>query len=136
MEEDSTAYAWEIDPNKYLEQNVNEAIIAGTTEPAIASKQQKIALLNELALLSKATKSVLRYSIIVLDLSPQKIEFPLTRKETLLKWVEGYIYNYFEQNPLSQLAVIGMANAKAFVICDFSSSAKDIVSIVRISNNS
>ena len=131
MEEDNK-YAWEIDPAKYLEQNINEAIIAKTTESISVSKQQKIAFLNELTNLPQGRKAAIRYSIVILDLSPHKLDFPLSHKDLFVKYVEELANNYFEENPLSQLAVIGMSDGKAHIICDFSCSAKDIVRLLRI----
>ncbi len=122
-------YTWETNPGKWLEQNINETLIARAVPVETMAKSRKIALLNELSQLAQEHRPAIRYLVLVLDLSwaSNRIDFPLSRRETILKHLESFIKNYFEDNPLSQLAVVGTTDATAHVVADFSSSAKDIV---------
>lgn len=126
-ENEENKYTWEKDPTRYLEQNVTDALITKMVEPEMEYKKQKFTFLNELAEISKIPRPAIRYSLIIIDMTSNKLEFPLTKQEIIVKQIENYASNYFEQNPLSQLAAIGTNEGKSFIICEFTSSVKNIV---------
>ena len=127
--EDDMKYSWEINPSHYIEQSANDAIMENVVEPAIATKNQKLAFLNEITRLAQGPRMSIRYSIVIIDLSPYKFEFPLSKKEVILKHLQTLINNYFDENPLSQLAMVATSDGKAVVICEFTSSSKEVVNL-------
>ena len=122
-------FVLEEDPTRYFEESLSEAMIAKSVAPATAAKLEKIALLNELSQLTQQRRAVIRYLVLILDLpwAANKVEFPLSRKDIILRHVATFVNNYFEDNPLSQLGIVGMNNGKAYMISDFTASIKQIV---------
>eukprot|EP00826_Nyctotherus_ovalis_P002633 TRINITY_DN10530_c0_g1_i3.p2 TRINITY_DN10530_c0_g1~~TRINITY_DN10530_c0_g1_i3.p2 ORF type:complete len:166 (-),score=33.13 TRINITY_DN10530_c0_g1_i3:694-1191(-) len=127
--EEEKKYSWEANPSHYAEQSVNDAIMEAAPEPAPDSKSRKLAFLNEITELTQGPRTTIRYSVVVLDLSPYKFEFPLARKEIILKHLQTLVNNYFDENPLSQMAVVMTAGGLANIVCSFTSSSKEIVDI-------
>jgi hypothetical protein len=125
--EDDNKYSWEVNPRHYIEQSVTDAIMEATPEPVTDTKNQKLTFLNEITELTQGPRMAIRYSVVILDLSPYKFEFPLSKKETILKQLQTLVNNYFDENPLSQMAMVITTNGLASTLCTFTSSAKDIV---------
>jgi len=126
MEEDNK-YSWEVNPSQYIEQSVADAIMEAVPEPIIDTKNQKLTFLNEITELTQGPRMAIRYSVVILDLSPYKFEFPLSKKEIILKHLQTLVNNYFDENPLSQMAMVITTSGLASTICTFTSSAKDLV---------
>ena len=64
--------------------------------------------------------------ILVLDLSEAMLEKDLrpTRYKLMLDYAVDLVTEYFEQNPISQLGVLGMRDGLAIRISDLSGMAK------------
>lgn len=125
--EEEKRYSWEANPSRYVEQSVSDAIMEAAPEPAPDSKSRKLAFLNEITELTQGPRTTIRYSVVVLDLSPYKFDFPLVKKEIILKHLQTFVGNYFDENPLSQMAVVMTAGGLANIACPFTSSSKEIV---------
>ena len=67
-------------------------------------------------------RGILRHLILVLDMSEAMLEKDLrpTRYELALNYAFEFVTEYFEQNPISQLGVIGMRDGLAVRISDLS----------------
>ena len=69
-------------------------------------------------------RGIIRHLILVLDMSEAMLEKDLrpTRYELTLNYACEFVTEYFEQNPISQLGVIGMRDGLASQVCDMSGS--------------
>ena len=67
-------------------------------------------------------RGIIRHLILVLDMSEAMLEKDLrpTRYELTLNYACEFVTEYFEQNPISQLGVIGMRDGLALRISDLS----------------
>ena len=67
-------------------------------------------------------RGIIRHLILVLDMSEAMLEKDLrpTRYELTLNYACEFVTEYFEQNPISQLGVIGMRDGLAVRISDLS----------------
>jgi len=71
-------------------------------------------------------RGIIRHLILVLDLSEAMLEKDLrpTRYKLMLDYAVDLVTEYFEQNPISQLGVLGMRDGLAIRISDLSGMAK------------
>jgi transcription initiation factor TFIIH subunit 2 len=67
-------------------------------------------------------RGIIRHLILVLDMSEAMLEKDLrpTRYELTLTYACEFVTEYFEQNPISQLGVIGMRDGLAVRVSDLS----------------
>jgi transcription initiation factor TFIIH subunit 2 len=67
-------------------------------------------------------RGIIRHLILVLDMSEAMTEKDLrpTRYELMINYAIDFVTEYFEQNPISQLGVIGMRDGLAVRISDLS----------------
>ena len=67
-------------------------------------------------------RGIIRHVLLVLDMSEAMLEKDLrpTRYEIMLTYACEFVTEYFEQNPISQLGVIGMRDGLAVRISDLS----------------
>ena len=75
-------------------------------------------------------RGIIRHLILILDLSTAMTEKDLrpTRYLLTLRYAKEFVVEYFEQNPISQLGVIGMRDGLAVRISDMSGNPLDHVS--------
>jgi len=69
-------------------------------------------------------RGVIRYLVIVFDLSScmDVKDYKPSRKHAALASVQNFVSTFFEQNPLSQIAILGSRDRKALMITDLGSS--------------
>ena len=74
-------------------------------------------------------RGIIRHLILVLDLSMTAAEKDLRPSRYLLsiKYAQEFVQEYFEQNPISQLGVIGLRDGLAVRISDLSGNPNDHV---------
>ncbi|KAF8477073.1 Ssl1-like-domain-containing protein [Kalaharituber pfeilii] len=78
-------------------------------------------------------RGIIRHMVIVIDLSIAMTEkdFRPTRHLVTLKYTVDFIREFFEQNPISQVAVIGMKDGIAERISDMSGNPVDHITAVK-----
>ena len=74
-------------------------------------------------------RGIIRHLVLILDLSTAMAEKDLrpTRYLLTLRYAQEFVNEYFEQNPISQLGVIGMRDGLAVRISDMSGNPNDHV---------
>ena len=79
-------------------------------------------------------RGIIRHLILILDLSMAMTEKDLrpTRYLLTLRYAKEFVVEYFEQNPISQLGVIGMRDGLAVRISDMSGNPLDHVGALEI----
>ena len=72
-------------------------------------------------------RGIIRHLILLIDLSTAMSEKDLrpTRYLLTLTYVQAFVIEYFEQNPISQLGIIGMRDGLAVRISDISGNPND-----------
>lgn len=74
-------------------------------------------------------RGIIRHLILVIDLSSAMAEkdFRPTRYLLTLRYTQEFVTEYFEQNPISQLGIIGMRDGLAIRVSDMSGNPTDHV---------
>ncbi|KAI1343999.1 Ssl1-like-domain-containing protein [Xylariaceae sp. FL0016] len=100
-----------------------DGTLAGTIE-GLAEAQKRARLLKDTTPLQRG---IIRHLVLVLDLSFAMLEKDLlpTRHELTMAYAQEFVREYFEQNPISQLAIIGMRDGVAVRISDMSGNPAD-----------
>lgn len=72
-------------------------------------------------------RGIIRHLVLVLDMSFAMLEKDLlpSRYELAMAYASQFVREYFEQNPISQLAIIGMRDGVAVRISDMSGNPTD-----------
>lgn len=99
----------------------------GTLQGAIeglAEAQKRARLLKDTTPLQRG---IIRHLVLVLDLSFAMLEKDLlpSRHELTMAYARDFVREYFEQNPISQLSVVGMRDGIAVRISDMSGNPGD-----------
>ncbi|KAI9669212.1 MAG: hypothetical protein M1817_004707 [Caeruleum heppii] len=78
-------------------------------------------------------RGIIRHVIIVLDLSDAMAEKDLrpTRYLLTIRYAQEFVTEYFEQNPISQLGVIGMRDGLAVRISDMSGNPNEHIAAIQ-----
>ena len=78
-------------------------------------------------------RGIIRHLILIVDLSTAMLEKDLrpTRYLLTLRYVEDFIKEFFDQNPISQLGIIGMRDGLAVRVSDVGGNPSEHVSRVR-----
>ena len=78
-------------------------------------------------------RGIIRHLILVLDLSSAMSEKDLrpTRYLLTLRYAQAFVSEFFEQNPISQLGVVGMRDGLAVRISDLSGNPNDHVAAIQ-----
>ncbi|KAI9716888.1 MAG: hypothetical protein M1812_005037 [Candelaria pacifica] len=97
---------------------------------------QKGLILEHYRLLRDTTplqRGIIRHLILVLDLSSAMAEKDLrpTRYLLTLRYTQEFITEYFEQNPISQLGIIGMRDGIAIRISDMSGNPNEHIAAIQ-----
>lgn len=77
-------------------------------------------------------RGIIRHLILVLDLSSAMAEKDLrpTRYLLTLRYAQEFVTEFFEQNPISQLGVIGMRDGLAVRVSDMSGNPNDHIAAI------
>ena len=72
-------------------------------------------------------RGIIRHLVLIIDLSSAMIEKDLrpTRYLLTLRYTQEFVIEFFEQNPISQLGVIGMRDGLAVRVSDMSGNPND-----------
>jgi transcription initiation factor TFIIH subunit 2 len=78
-------------------------------------------------------RGIIRHLIIVLDLSLGMTEkdFRPTRHLLTNRYVQEFVTEYFEQNPISQLGIIGMRDGLAVRVSNMSGNPNDHITALQ-----
>ncbi|KAI0422414.1 Ssl1-like-domain-containing protein [Xylaria grammica] len=100
-----------------------DGTLAGTIE-GLAEAQKRARLLKDTTPLQRG---IIRHLVLVLDMSFAMLEKDLlpTRHQLSMAYASEFVREYFEQNPISQLAIIGMRDGIAMRISDMSGNPGD-----------
>ncbi|KAI0437736.1 Ssl1-like-domain-containing protein [Xylaria telfairii] len=100
-----------------------DGTLAGTIE-GLAEAQKRARLLKDTTPLQRG---IIRHLVLVLDMSFAMLEKDLlpTRHQLSMAYASEFVREYFEQNPISQLAVVGMRDGIAVRISDMSGNPGD-----------
>ena len=102
-----------------------ESVLGGIEE---ASKRQR--LLKDTTPLQRG---IIRHTLLILDLSTAMMEKDLrpTRFLLTLTYTMAFVREFFEQNPISQLGILGMRDGLAIRISDMSGNPNDHINAVK-----
>ncbi|SMQ47417.1 unnamed protein product [Zymoseptoria tritici ST99CH_3D1] len=114
--------AWEL---KEAPDGSIEGVLGGIEE---ASKRKR--LLKDTTPLQRG---IIRHTILMLDLSVAMLEKDLrpTRHLLTITYTIAFIREFFEQNPISQLGILGMREGLAIRVSDMSGNPNDHIAAVR-----
>lgn len=100
-----------------------DGTLAGTIE-GLAEAQKRARLLKDTTPLQRG---IIRHLVLVLDMSFAMLEKDLlpSRHQLSMAYASEFVREYFEQNPISQLAIIGMRDGIAVRISDMSGNPGD-----------
>jgi transcription initiation factor TFIIH subunit 2 len=100
-----------------------DGTLADTIE-GLAEAQKRARLLKDTTPLQRG---IIRHLVLVLDMSFAMLEKDLlpTRHRLTMAYASEFVREYFEQNPISQLAIIGMRDGIAVRISDMSGNPAD-----------
>ncbi|KAI0025264.1 Ssl1-like-domain-containing protein [Xylariomycetidae sp. FL0641] len=100
-----------------------DGTLAGTIE-GLAEAEKRARLLKDTTPLQRG---IIRHLVLVLDMSFAMAEKDLlpSRYELSMVYASEFVREYFEQNPISQLAVLGMRDGVAVRISDMSGNPAD-----------
>lgn len=100
-----------------------DGTLAGTIE-GLVEAQKRARLLKDTTPLQRG---IIRHLVLVLDMSFAMLEKDLlpSRHQLSMAYATEFVQEYFEQNPISQLAIIGMRDGIAVRISDMSGNPGD-----------
>lgn len=100
-----------------------DGTLLGSAE-GIAEAQKRARLLKDTTPLQRG---IIRHLVLVLDLSFAMLEKDLlpSRHELTMAYARDFVREYFEQNPISQLAIVGMRDGVAVRMSDMSGNPAD-----------
>lgn len=100
-----------------------DGTLQGTIE-GLAEAQKRARLLKDTTPLQRG---IIRHLVLVLDLSFAMLEKDLlpSRHELTMAYAREFVREYFEQNPISQLSIVGMRDGIAVRISDMSGNPGD-----------
>ena len=78
-------------------------------------------------------RGIIRHLIVVLDLSDAMLEKDLrpTRHLLTIHYTQEFVREYFEQNPISQLGIIGMRDGLAVRVSDMSGNPEEHIAALQ-----
>ncbi|KAK5144944.1 hypothetical protein LTR04_001435 [Oleoguttula sp. CCFEE 6159] len=106
-----------------------DGTITGTLESMLEAQKRKRLLKDTTPL----QRGIIRHLLLILDLSSAMTEKDLKPTRYLLTLRDSiqYIREFFDQNPISQLGVIGMRDGLAVRVSDISGNPNDHIAAVR-----
>ncbi|RAO67117.1 uncharacterized protein BHQ10_003129 [Talaromyces amestolkiae] len=105
-----------------------DGTISSTVEGLLEAGKRKRLLRDTTPL----QRGIIRHLILVLDLSQSMAEKDIrpTRYLLALRYAQEFVIEFFEQNPISQLGVIGMRDGLAVRISDMSGNPTDHITAI------
>ncbi|MCJ1307282.1 hypothetical protein MMC25_000928 [Agyrium rufum] len=102
-----------------------DGTISGTVDGLLEAGKRKRLLKDTTPL----QRGIIRHLVLVLDLSHSTLEKDLRPSRYLLsiRYAMEFVHEYFEQNPISQLGILGMRDGIAMRISDLSGNPTDHV---------
>ncbi|EER40515.1 transcription factor TFIIH [Histoplasma capsulatum var. duboisii H88] len=106
-----------------------DGTISATVEDLLGAGKRKRLLRDTTPL----QRGIIRHLILVLDLSSAMAEKDLrpTRYLLTLRYAQEFVLEFFEQNPISQLGVLGMRDGLAVRISDMSGNPTDHIMAIQ-----
>ncbi|MCJ1390777.1 hypothetical protein MMC18_003638 [Xylographa bjoerkii] len=106
-----------------------DGTISGTVEGLLEAGKRKRLLKDTTPL----QRGIIRHLVLILDLSTAMAEKDLkpTRYLLTLRYAQEFVTEYFEQNPISQLGIIGMRDGLAVRVSDMSGNPNDHTSCLK-----
>ncbi|KAL8712805.1 MAG: hypothetical protein Q9220_003013 [cf. Caloplaca sp. 1 TL-2023] len=103
-----------------------DGTITGTIDSLLQQGKRKRTLKDTTPL----QRGIIRHLILIIDLSTAMVEKDLrpTRYLLTLRYCQDFINEFFEQNPISQIGIIGMRDGLAVRISDMSGNPSDHIS--------
>ncbi|KAF8325227.1 Ssl1-like-domain-containing protein [Cantharellus anzutake] len=77
-------------------------------------------------------RTIIRHLIIIIDLSTSMLDRDMrpTRFDLTLQYMRGFIIEWFDQNPLGQIGIVGMRGGLGEKICDMTGNPQDVVKTI------
>ncbi|KAL3470404.1 TFIIH basal transcription factor complex, subunit SSL1 [Aspergillus californicus] len=106
-----------------------DGTISSTVEGLLEASKRKRLLKDTTPL----QRGIIRHVIIILDLSQSMMEKDLrpTRYLLTLRYAQEFVRDFFEQNPISQIGVLGLRDGLALRISDMSGNPADHISAIQ-----
>ncbi|KAF2811643.1 TFIIH basal transcription factor complex, subunit SSL1 [Mytilinidion resinicola] len=123
--------AWELSAKTGLESYRESA--DGTIGKSIQEREEE----RKRKRLRKDTKAfqrgIIRHIVLVLDLSEAMLEKDMrpNRYFTMIKYTQEYVREFFEQNPISQMCVMGMHDGICIRVSELSGNPADHISAIQ-----
>ncbi|KAI9813995.1 MAG: hypothetical protein M1827_003459 [Pycnora praestabilis] len=113
-----------------------ENVVEGADGTVSSTVEQMLEAGKRKRLLKDTTpvqRGIIRHMILVLDLSTAMAEKDLRPTRYLLtcRYVQQYVTEFFEQNPISQLGIIGMRDGLGVRISDMSGNPNDHIGAIQ-----
>jgi transcription initiation factor TFIIH subunit 2 len=124
--------AWETEYSRTVEKNVQPAD-DGTLGQSVQEKEEE----RKRKRLRKDTKpfqrGIIRHVVLVLDLSEAMMEKDMrpNRFITMINYTQDYIREFFEQNPISQMSVLGMHDGVCIRVSELSGNPAEHVAAIQ-----
>ena len=102
----------------------------------MAPFELNVADTNDIRLLKDTTplqRGIIRHTLLILDLSSAMMEKDLrpTRHLLTINYTVAFIREFFEQNPISQLGILGMRDGVAIRVSDMSGNPNDHITAIK-----
>lgn len=119
----NTAKAWE-QSKRTWETNLPEEDQDGVLDLTTLEAEKRRRLMRDTTPLQRG---IIRHLVLVLDMSFAMAEKDMlpTRYRLTLNYASAFVKEYFEQNPISQLSIVGMRDGVAVRISDLSGNPAD-----------
>ncbi|OKL57373.1 TFIIH basal transcription factor complex p47 subunit [Talaromyces atroroseus] len=120
--------AWEVSRTWESVVESADGTISSTVEGLLEAGKRKRLLRDTTPL----QRGIIRHLILVLDLSQSMSEKDIrpTRYLLALRYAQEFVIEFFEQNPISQLGVVGMRDGLAVRISDMSGNPTDHITAI------
>ena len=124
-----TAQAWEKSKRSW-ETNLPEEDQDGMLNLTLLEAEKRRRLLRDTTPLQRG---IIRHLILVLDMSFAMAEkdFLPTRYRLTINYAVAFVKEYFEQNPISQLGIVGMRDGVAVRVSDLSGNPSEHIERLR-----
>lgn len=125
-------HAWETEYSRTVEKTI-QAADDGTLEQSVQEREEE----RKRKRLRKDTKpfqrGIIRHVVLVLDLSEAMYEKDMrpNRYITMINYAQDYIREFFEQNPISQVSVLGMHDGVCIRVSELSGNPAEHVAAIQ-----
>ncbi|KAF2264261.1 putative transcription factor and DNA repair complex, core [Lojkania enalia] len=126
--------AWETSRSvQKITESIVQEVEDGTRHMSIREKEEE----RKRKRLRKDTKpfqrGIIRHVVLVLDLSEAMLEKDMrpNRYITMIKYTQEYVREFFEQNPISQMSVLGMHDGLCIRVSELSGNPADHIAAIQ-----